>query len=487
MRHMVFIGNASVCYMASSIAPEIIEMITTDAAKKNKIGEGSFGAVVTCIDTPNIVYKIYQEEKIEYATLREMSSLILLSSSPEIVSLHGVTMNNHHHIIALEKFNGNLKIKRKYEEAHVKAVLTSIITALVQAANHGIFHRDVKPENILCSSDMDRIVLCDFGLARFNPIVNGTDRCITGKVQTGWYRAPELRVKTTVNKYNPVNIDVWSIGIIAIEMLRGKFLKDCDTNTDFLTQISKYFGRPYGCTKLPPRKRKSVKFITSRHDISDQLIEVIELMTTVDYRKRPDIYTIANHPYFSIGVTRTPVVMQYTTIHDMDVTIKFRPAVLEQYAQHRQQIIGNFYELLKSNDDEHDSFTYPIIYNAIMYFDLFLSNYSSIDGSKLVLYALTALAIAFRIYGLEQPSLDSYSSYTSDDIEHMVPSFFKTFNYMMFIPTTYDYIRVHYNGEASQRHRKVPVSKLRKLNARLLDVSCRQTDQQELAQQIVEK
>lgn len=57
------------------------------------------------------------------------------------------------------------------------------------AAN--VFHRDLKPKNILANSDC-KLKICDFGLAR--PAFTDTPTTVfwTDYVATRWYRAPEL-------------------------------------------------------------------------------------------------------------------------------------------------------------------------------------------------------------------------------------------------------------------------------------------------------
>ncbi len=57
------------------------------------------------------------------------------------------------------------------------------------AAN--VFHRDLKPKNILANSDC-KLKICDFGLARPAFADAPTTVFWTDYVATRWYRAPEL-------------------------------------------------------------------------------------------------------------------------------------------------------------------------------------------------------------------------------------------------------------------------------------------------------
>ncbi|CAB1311940.1 unnamed protein product [Coregonus sp. 'balchen'] len=79
----------------------------------------------------------------------------------------------------------------------------------------GIIHRDLKPSNIVVKSDCTLKIL-DFGLAR----TAATGLLMTPYVVTRYYRAPEV----ILGMGYQANVDVWSIGCIMAEMVRGSVL-----------------------------------------------------------------------------------------------------------------------------------------------------------------------------------------------------------------------------------------------------------------------
>lgn len=77
--------------------------------------------------------------------------------------------------------------------------------------------------------------MCDFGFARtLNPGENYTDY-----VATRWYRAPELLVGDTL--YGPA-VDVWAIGCVCAELMRGEALWPGKSDVDQLYLIRKTIG-----------------------------------------------------------------------------------------------------------------------------------------------------------------------------------------------------------------------------------------------------
>ena len=71
--------------------------------------------------------------------------------------------------------------------------MKQIVEGLSYCHSMGVMHRDLKPQNILVSTNVVdptlRIKIADFGLARaFTP----SKRQLTIEVVTRWYRAPEI-------------------------------------------------------------------------------------------------------------------------------------------------------------------------------------------------------------------------------------------------------------------------------------------------------
>ncbi|KAI1242715.1 hypothetical protein IHE44_0000256 [Lamprotornis superbus] len=79
--------------------------------------------------------------------------------------------------------------------------------------SHRVVHRDLKPQNILVTSN-GQIKLADFGLAR----IYSFQMALTSVVVTLWYRAPEVLLQSSY----ATAVDLWSVGCIFAEMFRRK-------------------------------------------------------------------------------------------------------------------------------------------------------------------------------------------------------------------------------------------------------------------------
>lgn len=96
----------------------------------------------------------------------------------------------------------------------------------------GVAHRDIKSENILIDPRTLRIRLIDYGLALCLPYLSEGD---TGDTYTGTpiYMAPDVLAKC--RPYHIISSDLWSAGIVLMEMLLGyQPFKDCPCIDDLI-------------------------------------------------------------------------------------------------------------------------------------------------------------------------------------------------------------------------------------------------------------
>ncbi|XP_060536634.1 cyclin-dependent kinase-like 4 isoform X2 [Cylas formicarius] len=206
-----------------------------------KLGEGSYGVVYKCKNRDSgeiVAIKKFTESEedpmIRKIALREIRLLKNLKH-PNLVNLLEVFRRKRRLHLVFEYCERTvLNELEKYLQGCPDLLTQQIIWQTLQGVaychQHGCIHRDIKPENILLTGD-GVVKLCDFGFARMlSPGENYTDY-----VATRWYRAPELLVGDT--QYG-TPVDVWAIGCVMAELIKGEALWPGKSDVDQLYIIS---------------------------------------------------------------------------------------------------------------------------------------------------------------------------------------------------------------------------------------------------------
>ncbi len=150
---------------------------------------------------------------------REARSAASLSH-PNIVNIYDVGETGGVHFIVMEFVHGkNLRQliieKDNFPQEFIVSVGKQIALGLAHAHEHGIIHRDIKPHNILITSE-GRVKVTDFGIAQAMSTSNLTQTgTVLGSVH---YFSPEQARGVNVQAAS----DLYSLGIVLYEMITGR-------------------------------------------------------------------------------------------------------------------------------------------------------------------------------------------------------------------------------------------------------------------------
>lgn len=140
----------------------------------------------------------------------------------------------------------------------------------------GVFHRDIKPGNILVSKDC-QIRITDFGLARFMDertlVGENPGNPMTEYVVTRWYRSPELLLAP--NRPYSAAIDMWSVGCILAEMIRRKPLFPGKSHTHQVQMVLEVRGYSSPADLGFPLSDETKSFLNRRCIFPGQLLSSV--------------------------------------------------------------------------------------------------------------------------------------------------------------------------------------------------------------------
>lgn len=192
--------------------------------------------------------------------IKQHTPLISRLDHPHILQLYGYFHDRDSVYLVLEHAKGGELYRdamsrrrgNKLDEKTTARYIRQVALALRYLQSHHIAHRDIKPENLLLSNDarhpsddQSSIKLCDFGWAIYAPPpVKHLRRTLCG---TPEYVPPEMLSLNCYSNpsYDVRYVDIWAIGVLALEMTRGVTPFACgedneDNNDAIFSKIRKW-------------------------------------------------------------------------------------------------------------------------------------------------------------------------------------------------------------------------------------------------------
>src|SRR5262245_42701610 len=132
-------------------------------------------------------------------------------SHPGIVAIYEYGEDDTTAFIAMEFVDGRsldqlMPAHQPLPEVQALSLLAQLLAALTCAHRHGVWHRDVKPANLLVTRD-GQLKLTDFGIAR---IANQGITQVASTIGTSGYMAPEQYIGEDITH----RVDLFAAGVL---------------------------------------------------------------------------------------------------------------------------------------------------------------------------------------------------------------------------------------------------------------------------------
>ncbi|KAM4706386.1 serine/threonine-protein kinase MAK [Rhinophrynus dorsalis] len=285
-----------------------------------QLGDGTYGSVIMgksnesgeLVAIKRMKKKFYSWE--ECMNLREVKSLKKLNHA-NVVKLKEVIRENDQLYFVFEYMKENLyqlmkeREHKMFTENEIRNIMFQVLSGLAFVHKHGFFHRDMKPENLLCMGP-ELVKIADFGLVR----ELRSQPPYTDYVSTRWYRAPEVLLRSSVYS-SP--IDIWAVGSIMAELYTLRPLFPGTSEVDEIFKICQVLGTPkkndwpegYQLAssmnfRFPQCVPINLKTLIP--NASEDALTLMRDMLQWDPKKRPTASQALRYPYFQVGQTLGP-------------------------------------------------------------------------------------------------------------------------------------------------------------------------------------
>ncbi|CAG8477358.1 7565_t:CDS:2 [Ambispora leptoticha] len=256
------LGSGGFGFVVSAIRLSDNRKVAIKFIYKNKIRRWNYDEELS-MDVPMEIFVLRRvdphENIVQFVEMMEDTNFFYL-----VMEYHGAQWSSNNNNTSCDLFEC-MEQYSGFPESQARYIFRQIVAALCHLDALGIYHRDIKLENVTINEHF-MVKLVDFGTAVMIP--KGESITFAGLV--GTYFPPEM---IQGREWNPCHSQVWSLGILLYRLL---FCIPPFANKNDICM------HPY---RMPPREYS--------YELSDLLDKLLEKVP----ENRPSVWDVLNHPW----------------------------------------------------------------------------------------------------------------------------------------------------------------------------------------------